>query len=139
MEITIRNLQKKIPIHPLRIKKSILKALKKEGVSKGEITVSFVNDKAISRLNSRYLKENKPTDVLSFDLAANSKEKIIVGDIIVSADTARSNSRIYKTSLNYELNLYALHGCLHLLGYDDNNPENRKIMRKKESLYVVNP
>ncbi|MDO8662654.1 MAG: rRNA maturation RNase YbeY [Candidatus Omnitrophota bacterium] len=105
-------------------------------MSKGEITVSFVDDKLIAKLNTKYLKENEPTDVLSFNLSNSQKPKEILGDIIVSADTARRNSRIYKTSPAYELNLYALHGCLHLLGYDDNNLKNKKIIREKELAYV---
>ncbi|MFA5177849.1 MAG: rRNA maturation RNAse YbeY, partial [Candidatus Omnitrophota bacterium] len=65
MKITIKNLQKKVPIYPARIKKSILRALKDEGLKKqGEITVSFVSDKLIAKLNFKYLKKKKPTDVL---------------------------------------------------------------------------
>jgi len=134
LKITIINLQKKIPIYPARIKKSILKALKNEGVKGTEITVSFVTDRAISRLNLKYLGKNNPTDVLAFNLADDQKS--ITGDIIISAETAQRNSRIYKTSSQYELNLYSVHGCLHLLGYDDNNPKNTKIMRRKEILYA---
>jgi len=121
LKITIRNLQKKLPIYPARIKKPILKALKNEGVNRGEITVSLVSDKLIAGLNAKYLKENSPTDVLSFDLTASPglKARGLFGDIIVSVDTALRNSRIYKTSPYHELELYALHGCLHLLGYDD--------------------
>jgi len=91
----------------------------------------------ISKLNALYLKENNPTDVLSFNLSNAQDPKEILGDIIVSADTASRNSRIYKTSPADELDLYALHGCLHLLGYNDNNPRNRKIMRKKELQYYA--
>jgi len=72
--------------------------------------------------------------VLAFNLTDD--KKALIGDIIISAETAKRNSRIYKTTLAYELNLYSVHGCLHLLGYDDNNQKNSKIMRKKESKYA---
>ena len=134
LKITIRNLQKKIPIYPDRIKKSILKVFRNEGVKEGEITVSFVSDRVISKLNLKYLNENKPTDVLAFNL--EGKKEALDGDIIISAQTAKRNSRIYNTSFSYELNLYSVHGCLHLLGYDDDNPKNSKIMRRKESQYA---
>ena len=134
LKISISNLQKKIPICRPRIKKSILKTFRNEGVKKGEITVSFVNDRVISGLNLKYLNEPKPTDVLAFNLTDD--KKALIGDIIISAETAKRNSRIYKTTLAYELNLYSVHGCLHLLGYDDNNQKNSKIMRKKESKYA---
>ncbi|MCX5696045.1 MAG: rRNA maturation RNase YbeY [Candidatus Omnitrophica bacterium] len=137
MKITIRNLQKKIPIYPTRIKKSILKALKGEGVKRGEITVSFVNDRTIAKLNSKYLKKSQPTDVLAFNLGSlDAKAKNIFADIIVSAQTARRNAKIYKTTLSYELNLYSVHGVLHILGYNDHDPKEIKIMRKKETGYV---
>jgi len=132
VKITISNLQKK-PIYPLRTKKSILRALRGEGVKRGEITVTFVNDRLIKKLNQKYLRKNRATDVLAFDLAG---DKAVNGDIIVSADTALRNSRAYGTSAAYEQTLYAVHGCLHLLGYKDNNPGNAKIMRRKESSYA---
>jgi probable rRNA maturation factor len=134
VKITIKNLQKKIPIYPAKIKKSILKAFKSEGAKALDITVSFVTDRVIRKLNLKYLNENRSTDVLAFNLSENRDP--IIGDIIISADTAKRNARIYKTSNQYELNLYSVHGCLHLLGYDDNNPKNSKIMRLKESLYA---
>jgi len=136
LKIIIKNLQKKIPIYPTRIKKSILKALKNEGVSKGEITVSFVSDLQIAKLNSKYLKFNNPTDVLAFNLAFDFKKNDILADIIVSAETAMRNSKIYKTTPSYELNLYSVHGVLHILGYDDHSPAKRMLMRKKEASYV---
>lgn len=137
VKIFIRNLQKKIPVYPAGIKKSIFKALVNEGVKKGEITVSFVNDKQIARLNSKYLKISSPTDVLSFNLALGlTKPDAILADIIVSAETAMRNSKIYKTTPSYELNLYSVHGLLHILGYDDHSRMKRITMRKKESSYV---
>jgi probable rRNA maturation factor len=137
LRITIKNLQKKIPIYPTRIKKSILKALKGEGIKLGEITVSFVNDKLITKLNSKYLNSNSATDVLAFNLGSpNSKAKNIFADIIISAETARRNSKIYKTTPAYELNLYSIHGVLHILGYNDHTPKELKIMREKETYYA---
>ncbi|MFH0856121.1 MAG: rRNA maturation RNase YbeY [Candidatus Omnitrophota bacterium] len=134
MEITVRNLQKKIPVYPKRTKELVLRLLKGEGVKKGDISVSFVSDREISKLNLKYLNENRPTDVLAFGLAGGNKK--ISGDIIISAETAARNSRIYKTTPIYELDLYSAHGCLHLLGYNDNSPKNTKIMREKESKYA---
>jgi len=136
LKITIRNLQKKLPIYPKRIKKPILKALKDARKTKGEITVSFVDDKLIKKLNSKYLKTRKATDVLAFDLADKTKSEEISGDIIVSADTAVRNAMLYKTTPSFELSLYSLHGLLHLLGYKDKSLKQIKLMRKKESEYV---
>jgi probable rRNA maturation factor len=149
VKITIKNFQKKIPINPIRIKKTILKVLSKEDASpvrntksstrrnkisngarkSGEITICFVNDKKIKELNAKFLHKNSPTDVLVFDMQTSA-------DIIISTDTAVRNSRIFKTTRFYELHLYLVHGLLHLLGYDHSNPRQRQLMRQKEKEYV---
>ncbi|MCX5705234.1 MAG: rRNA maturation RNase YbeY [Candidatus Omnitrophica bacterium] len=132
--IIIKNLQKKISISPIRIKKAILNAILKEGVKKsGEITVCFVTDAQIKKLNVKFLKHNRPTDVISFDIS-NDPNKFIA-DIAVSTDTAIRNSKAYHTTPRQELLLYAIHGILHLIGYNDSTAPQRAIMRRKESLY----
>ena len=133
MKIAVRNLQKKIPINPKRITKTVLKILSQEGIKKsGEITVCFVNDTKIKELNLRYLGKNNPTDVIAFDIAEPKRPDKIFADIIISTDRAIDDARIYKTSPLYELYLYVIHGMLHLLGYDDKSKKDRLIMHKKE-------
>jgi probable rRNA maturation factor len=131
VKLITRNLQKKIPIHPKRIKEAILKVFSQEGLTKpGEITVSFVTDRKIRELNSRYLKHDMPTDVLAFDIAG-PEAKEFCADIVVSTETAMRNSYAFKTTPEYELLLYAVHGALHLCGYNDNTEGKRKIMQVK--------
>ena len=129
MQITIKNFQKKIPVYPARIKKTILKILSKEGLKKsGAITVCFVNERKIKELNLEYHHKNAPTDVLTFDL---SEKGNLLADIVVSTDAAIQNAKSFKTTPFYELNLYVIHGILHLLGYDDKTAKGRKIMQYK--------
>lgn len=130
MQITIKSFQKKIPVYPKRIKKAILKILSKERLKKsGAITVCFVNERKIKELNLEYHHKNAPTDVLTFDL---SDKKNLLADIVISTDAAIQNAKSFKTTPFYELNLYVIHGILHLLGYDDKNKKNSLIMHKKE-------
>ena len=137
MKITIINLQKKVPIYPQKIKKPILKALKEEGEKEeGEITVCFTNDALIRKLNARYLRKNKPTDVLAFDITNPKDKGQLSADIVISSDTAIRNARVFKTTPFYELSLYSIHGLLHLLGYNDHSRKDKKIMRGKELKYV---
>ena len=137
VEITVIDLQKKIPVYPQKIRKLILETLKKEGLKKrGEITVCFTNDALIRKLNARYLRKNKPTDVLAFDITNSKDKRQLSADIVISSDTAIRNARIFKTTPFYELSLYSIHGLLHLLGYDDHSRKNKKIMRGKELKYV---
>ena len=130
MKITIKNLQKKIPINPKRIKKAVLKTLSSEGLRKsGEITICFVNDREIRKLNLFYLGQNQPTDVIAFDNPPNKKE--ILADIAISTDTAVRNAKIFKTTPLYEMYLYIIHGILHILGYADKTAPQRRIMQGK--------
>ncbi|MDD2680206.1 MAG: rRNA maturation RNase YbeY [Candidatus Omnitrophica bacterium] len=102
----------------------------------GEITVSFVSDRLIAKLNYKYLQKKYPTDVLAFNMTDGPKAKNMLADIIVSVDTAKRNAAIYKTSVAYELNLYAIHGLLHLLGYTDHTLKGRSLMHRRELKYV---
>lgn len=58
------------------------------------------------------------------------------GDVIISVDAARSNAAVFKTSLEYELVLYVIHGILHLLGFDDHDPVDIQRMRRKEKEFM---
>lgn len=100
----------------------------------GEITVCFVTDKEIKKINSKYLKNRYPTDVISFDISRDKKE--LLADIVVSTDTAISNAKIYKTTPLYETTLYVIHGLMHVLGYDDRTSRQIAAMRKKEEEYA---
>jgi probable rRNA maturation factor len=138
VKIIIKNLQKKLRISPTRIRKAILEVVWREAplVKTGEITVSFVTDSAIRALNKKYLKKNHPTDVLAFDLGEGGPRRKITADIVVSTDTAARNAAFFKTTPEYELRLYCIHGVLHILGYDDHSSRKTSLMRKKERLYV---
>ena len=132
MKITIKNLQKSLPVTRLvsaRIKKAILKTCSSEAVKKsGEITICLVNNRLIKELNLNYLAQARPTDVIAFDFA---EKRRILADIVVSTDVARVNAKRFKTSPSYELLLYVVHGMLHVLGYDDANKRKRKLMDDK--------
>jgi len=134
VKITIRNFQKKIPINPKRIKATIRKVLSAKPFKKpGEITVCFVNDRSIKQLNLIYLHKNNPTDVLTFDISGPLDKKRITADIVISTDTVIHNAKIFKTSFLYELHLYIVHGLLHILGFDDKNATQRKLMDRATS------
>jgi len=134
VNIAVRNFQSKIPVDPKRIKRAILEVLSKKGAKKsGEITVCFVSDRKIRELNKKFLHKDSPTDVLVFPMP---REGRLFADIVISVDTAVRNARIFKTRVSGELSLYAVHGALHLAGYDDKTTKQRQIMRKKERQYV---
>ncbi len=130
VKITLRNLQKRICLTPSQVKKTILKVLSSEGIRKsGEIAVCLVDDRHIKGFNKRFLGKSYPTDVLAFDISGE-KDKFF-SDIIISVDTAVSNSKYFNTNPEYELRLYLVHGVLHLSGYEDNTKSKKKFMEEK--------
>jgi probable rRNA maturation factor len=135
VKIFIKNLQKKIPVSRPKIKQAVLKVLSQEkGVKAGEINISFITDSKIRYLNALYHGRNYPTDVLAFDLSGDKKDLIV--DIYISADTALTNSKIFRTDPKSELYLYVIHAMLHISGYNDHCPKETSLMRKKEGIYL---
>lgn len=81
----------------------------------GELALVFAGDTLLRRLNREFRSKDKPTDVLSFP--AQDRE-MGLGDIIISVETAQANAVRFSRPLDRELEILALHGFLHLLGYD---------------------
>ena len=135
VKINIKNFQNKLSVNPEKIKKLIRYILRAEKINKsGWINICLVNNPLIKKFNSKFHHTHSATDVLAFNLSTD--KKIIQADIIVSTDMAKKQAKIFKTTPDYELSLYFVHGVLHILGYDDNNKKQTQLMRKKESKYV---
>ncbi len=136
VNITISNLQKRLPIPKMRIKNLILKILKGEGFNKpGYINICFTDNLLIKKLNTKFLRANSATDVLAFNLS-DKKTGALLADIVISTDTAISNAQSFKTTAGNELLLYVTHGLLHILGFNDRTKAQTQLMRKKEEEYV---
>jgi probable rRNA maturation factor len=134
LTITIKNLQRSLPIDPGKIKETAIMAFRREGVyKKAALCFFFVTDKKIQELNLRYLGEDCPTDVIAFDSGCRDH---ILADIFISTGRAVSQAAFFKTSVLYELYLYVIHGILHILGYDDLCAKDRALMRKREKLLL---
>lgn len=82
---------------------------------RGEVAVVLSGDETLRGLNRRYRGKDKPTDVLSFPGPGGGEG---IGDIVISVETARRNAATYGRTLTQELDVLALHGFLHCLGYD---------------------
>jgi len=137
MKVNIKNLQDKLKLKIPKIKKTVKRIFKLSGIKrKGELTICLVDDKQIKELNLLYLGRYSPTDVLSFNLTGNNQE--FLADIIISVETAMRNAKIFKKALLDELNLYIIHGILHLFGYDDKTPKEKKIMQAKTNSILKN-
>lgn len=89
--------------------------------ARGNVSVAIVPDTRVRLLNRQYRKQDVPTDVLSFP----SGERGRLGDIVIAAGVARRQARAAGHSLQTELRVLALHGLLHLLGYDHERDDGR--------------
>lgn len=106
-----------------------------------EVDITIVDDEEIHTLNREYRNVDRPTDVLSFALDEGEEdepelidgpEEHLLGDIIISAETAQRQGEEFGHGLEREIVYLAVHGLLHLLGYDHMTDEDKKIMRAKE-------
>ena len=108
-----------------------------------EVSVVLSDDEYIHQLNRQYRGKDCPTDVLSFALNEGEEpeiidkpEEILLGDIVISLETATRQAEEYGHSLERELAYLTVHGILHLLGYDHMTEEEKKKMRQEEE-YVL--
>lgn len=106
-----------------------------------EVDITIVDDEEIHALNRDYRNVDRPTDVLSFALDEEAEdepelldgpEEHLLGDIIISAETAQRQAEEFGHGLEREIVYLAVHGLLHLLGYDHMNDEDKAVMRAKE-------
>ncbi len=120
----------------VEVKKVIDYALKTEKINNVIFNIIIVDNNYIQKLNREYRKIDSPTDVISFALEDNDDINYspirLLGDIYISLDKAKEQAKEYNHSLLRELSFLAVHGLLHLLGYDHMNKEDEKIMFEKQ-------
>ena len=132
---SVRSLQRKIPVNVAGLQKFAAKAVrhclqvrkrKQTDLSKlPRIFVWLISDRRMSQLHRQFRGETGSTDVLTFQH----------GEIFISAETAKRQARVFGSSLVRELQLYVIHGLLHLHGFDDRTPaEARKMSRTQEKI-----
>ena len=111
------------------IKSWIKKVIEDHRKKIGEINIIFTDDKDLLEINRSYLNHNFYTDTVTFNYNSGSN---ISGDIFISTDRIRENSKTYQTDVREEVLRVIIHGILHLLGYDDKSKSQINIMVTKE-------
>ena len=133
MRVTVRNLQRTIAVNVADLEKFAKRAVcccikirrkkQTELMRLGDIFVWLISDRRMSRLHREFLSQTGPTDVLTFHH----------GEIFISVEMAKRQARVFGNSL--ELQLYIVHGLLHLHGFDDHTPaEARKMEEIQEKI-----
>ena len=117
--IEIVNRLKKTEVDPARFKRLLRRLVRHYDLKRPELTLAFVGDAEIRRLNRKFRKKDKATDVLSFPLNERASDgKFYLGDILISVPTAKRQAAEIGHPLERELEYLAIHGFLHLLGYE---------------------
>ena len=133
--IRVRNLQRIVPVKIGDLEKFAKRAVcccikirrkkQTELMRLGDIFVWLISDRRMSRLHREFLSQTGPTDVLTFHH----------GEIFISVEMAKRQARVFGNSLVRELQLYIVHGLLHLHGFDDRTPaEARKMEEIQEKI-----
>lgn len=117
--IEIINQQHRYWLNIKKFKELLKKLLKHYKLNHPEITLVFVDNRAITRLNRQFRKKNAPTDVLSFPMREKGADgKFYLGDIVISVPQAFKQCFFQEHGLERELEFLTIHGLLHLLGYE---------------------
>jgi probable rRNA maturation factor len=128
--IGVRNLQRKIPVNvaalqqfAVKVVRCCLQLRKRKRTDLGKlpnVSVWLISDRRMAQLHRQFLGQTGPTDILTFQH----------GEIFISVETAKQHARVFANSLTRELQLYIVHGLLHLHGFDDRTPAGARKMKR---------
>jgi probable rRNA maturation factor len=134
IEISLADQQDALPVDFELLRRATEKIIADAGFDSATISVAVVDDATIHQLNRQFLQHDYPTDVLSFVLDRTGNH--LDGEIILGAEQALRMATEYGWPAEHELLLYAIHGTLHLVGYDDSDEKSREQMRAGERKYL---
>ncbi|MFQ5723086.1 MAG: rRNA maturation RNase YbeY [Terriglobia bacterium] len=121
----VANRQRRVRVDEEDLRRFCLELARALRLPRQSFTVALVSDRRIAGLNRRYRRRPHATDVLSFP-AGNGA----LGEVVISAQTARRQARRYRHRLEEEVKLLTLHGVLHLLGYDHESDRGQMTRRE---------
>ncbi|MEK7244135.1 MAG: rRNA maturation RNase YbeY [Thermodesulfobacteriota bacterium] len=135
MSISIQNRQKLLTVDVGRVRRSLKRLLKELGFKDSEVSLLLVDDDQIREINKNYLQRDRPTNVISFamtDGAFGDVHPEILGDIILSVETAARDALTCDIDFMDEVEFLLIHGLLHLLGYNHEDVESNEAKKMKK-------
>jgi probable rRNA maturation factor len=132
MAVAVDNRQRRVPVDRRRLSHAARRALAAAGRAGGAVDVAIVDDGEIRRLNRAHRGVARRTDVLAFPLEMPAAAGGLVGQIVISAETAARQARHLRVPCALEMDLLVTHGILHLVGYDDRDPVEAALMHRRE-------
>lgn len=135
--LSISNTQKTIAISPHSVDQVVQFFLENNGLQGKEMAVHFVGKQRITSLHTQFFDDPTPTDCITFPCDdPNSPICHLLGEIFICPQTAQEFVKKHGGNLYEEMTLYLIHGFLHLLGFDDIDPQDQKIMRAEEKKWM---
>lgn len=118
-----------------KVKQWVKETITAEGHKLNELNYILCSDAYLLSINQQYLNHDTYTDIITFD---NSEtEGVITGDIFISAERITENALKFNVDKATEMHRVIIHGALHLLGYKDKSPADKKRMTEKEDFYLA--
>lgn len=117
------------------LKRFLATIFRRENHTLDQLTVIFCSDEYLLGINQQYLHHDEFTDIITFDLSTQSDK--VEGEIYISLDRIAENAKIFGVGSLNELLRVIFHGVLHLCGYQDKSPSQKKQMRAKEDQYLA--
>jgi probable rRNA maturation factor len=133
--LLLRNTQRDCPVNLRALRQVLRHLLEVELALEGyELALHFLTAPAMARANLAHLEHGGPTDVITFDYA--ERRSALHGELLICPAVARVQAREYGTTWMSELTRYAVHGILHLQGYDDQTAAARRRMKREEDRLI---
>ena len=132
--VAVSSSDSQFKFHKKKLVKLTQSVLKKLGYKSVQLSLVFVTDSEIKRLNKKHLNHSWVTDVLAFPFKGSNQN--FIGEVIISPKRAKIYSQKFNISYQEELVRYICHGILHLKGYSDHSKKARQIMEQKENLLI---
>lgn len=107
-----------------RVEAIARRALRAEGITRGELSITFVSKRAIAKLNREHLDHEGPTDIITFEMASGVKG-FVLADVYISPDVARGQAAEHGSGVREETARLVVHGVLHAVGYTHPEGEER--------------
>lgn len=138
MIVNIFDQQSALKVSHPRLEEAVKTVLAEEGWVCDEVTIHLVKTSKISKLHQKFFNDPSSTDCISFPMDDQGEPYSILGEVFICPETAIQYAEEHHKDPYEEVTLYLVHGLLHLMGYDDLNPEDRKEMRKGEARHMKN-
>jgi rRNA maturation RNase YbeY len=132
MPVRLDDRQTRVGVDAHRVRRAAARALSALGRPGADVEIRIVSDGEIRALNASFRGIRRRTDVLAFPLEVPGAPTPLLGQVVISADTAKRQARRLGVPLDDELALLVTHGVLHLAGYDDRDPVEAQLMHRRE-------